>query len=242
MIYRVELVSYHVGFWGHIGNFFYSNLFVGLVALLVGIAAYRVYYKRKHDEKRDAASILFLEIQGAEDALTKVSVDKPISDIDDPDIFLMKTASWDKYRHLFVKDFENINEFNKITEFYDKCKEYDDAVRLRNSSFYHNQKVLRSNAHNALRRYLEQYIEDTKNMTDQSQLDVIYNKYLAKRQLFKDQYLNSSKAPEIFTYMPSQPFNNAKRVLGTIDRNLSTSIAGEVLKNLANPKHFINFD
>lgn len=228
----------HVSFWHHVGNFFYSNLFVGLIALGVGIAAYRVYYKQKRDEKRNAANIILLEIQGAENALTRVTLDKPMLDIDEDDVSLMSTSSWDKYKHLFVRDFKDINEFNKITEFYNRCKAYDEAVHLRNSSFYHNQKMLRSNTHAALRECLVDYLKDIDGVEDQEKRDEAYRKYLAKRQIAIDMLVVKDKGPEIFTYMPSQPDLIAKRILGTIDRNLSTSIPGDVLKTLASPKHF----
>ncbi len=229
----------HVSFWQHVGNFFYSNLFVGLVALIVGVAAYRVYYKQKRDEKRNAANILILEIQSAEDGLTRLTLEKPILEISDADVFLMRVASWDNYKHLFVKDFKDINEFNKITDFYNKCKEYDDAVRLRNASFFHNQKVLRANTHAALRKCLEDYVKVIDGEEDQAILDELYKKYLVKRQLILDMLVTGNKGPGIFTYIPNQPDLAAKRVLGSIDRNLSTSTPGEVLKVVAKSKGFI---
>jgi len=212
-----------------------SNFFLVLATLGAGYVALRVYQNQKRDEKRNAASILLLEIGGAEDALTKVNSDKPIVGIDEADVFLMKTSSWDKYKYLFATDFKDKNEFSKISEFYDKCKEYDDAVRLRNASFYHNQKQLRINAHRIIARYTDEYAINLEGAKDEEQKDTLSRKYMAKRKLFEDAYIGQD-APNIFTYLPLQPFNNAKRVLGTIDRNLSTSSAGERLKELAAPK------
>src|ERR1700741_905149 len=45
---------------------FDSNLFVGLVTILVGSSAYLLYRARNAAHKRDAANILLLEIQNAQ--------------------------------------------------------------------------------------------------------------------------------------------------------------------------------
>jgi nitrogen fixation-related uncharacterized protein len=211
-----------------------SNFALVVVTLITGFFAWRVYKNQKKDEKRNAASILLLEIKSAEDALRKVDENKPISGIDDPDVFLMRSANWDKYKYLFVSEFKDDNEFNKISDFYIKCKEYDDAVRLRNSSFYHNQKQLRKTTHEILVGYTKEYVSNLLKEKDVDKIEKLNLEFAKIKQKFKDVYLGDNA--DIFTYLPKQPFTNAKRTLNTIDRNLSTSSAGQVLDNIAKPK------
>src|SRR5579862_2127642 len=103
-------------FWQHwLGPFLRSNFFIVLSTFGAGYIAWNVYKSQKSDEKRNAANVILLEIEGAEEGLRKVSPQKPF--LDDGDAVLMRTASWDKYKHLFVSDFaSHRNEWGKISE------------------------------------------------------------------------------------------------------------------------------
>lgn len=116
-------------------NFITSALFIPLVTLLVGSTVIIIYSKTKDDFKKDAANIVLLEIQNAERALKQVteSVNAEIPTLPQ-NIFLMQTESWSKYRYLFVRDFD-WNEWNEVTDFYDKAQLYDKAVTYNNSFF-----------------------------------------------------------------------------------------------------------
>jgi hypothetical protein len=217
--------------WHHLGNFFYSNAFVGLVALGAATIAYRVYSKQKRDTKRDAANIVLLEIENAEQQSEKVSFDKPFTDINDEDVFLMPVASWDKYKYLFVRDFDR-NEWDKITNFYRKCHSYDQSVVFHNASLDHNMKQLRVNVQRELAEYASEYASKYAgaNETDK---ETVKQEYIRKRNNFTDLYTGSEKIdPIIFTYIPTKAFIDAKRALSNLETSLSLTSVGIKLKKL----------
>lgn len=47
-------------------QFFNSSFFIALVTLATGLFAFRLYFQKNKDIKKDAANILLLEIQNAE--------------------------------------------------------------------------------------------------------------------------------------------------------------------------------
>jgi hypothetical protein len=229
----------HATVWGHIINFFDSNFFVGAVTLAVGIAAYSVYSKQKRDSKRDAANIILLEVEAAQAQLDKVSADKPFIPPDQQSVYLMKTASWDKYKYLFVRDFDR-DEWDKITLFYINCQAYDQAVRFNKISTEKNQQAVRENLQRILTDHAAKYVEDTiskpgkpSSATPQSE-----QQYLAERQEYIEQLVGEKG--QIFTYVPKQSESDAKRALNNLETSLSITSVGIKLKNIVNKK-FLKF-
>jgi len=223
----------HITLWHHVGNFLYSNFFVGLVALGVGIAAYRVYAKQKRDAKRDAANIILLEIEDAERQLEKVSSARPFTGGDEEDVYLMKAASWDKYKYLFVRDFDR-NEWDKITTFYTKCQAYDQAVVFNKASTEKNQQEVRANLQRVLTDHAAQYAKATK--VDDKDVQAVSDQ--AYQQLH-DAYIERlvGKDSNIFTYVPRQSEADAKRALSNLETSLSLTSVGIKLKAMVANKN-----
>jgi hypothetical protein len=232
MIYQVQAVQPHVSFWGHVGNFLYSNLFVGLITLGVGWAAYRVYSKQKRDAKRDAANVVLLEIENAEQQIQKINEtqsDNPVQ----PGIYLMKEASWSKYRYLFVRDFDR-TEWDNISDFYNKCRKFDVAVAYQESLFEKNMAVLRSNLQNKLANLAEDHAAEMLGKdTDEQRL--LEEEYFKKRRQFISTYM-STNPDFMYMHYPIQPVNAAKAVLDSIEGSLSLTSVGIKLKQLASPR------
>lgn len=79
-------------------KFFNDN--IGLVTLIVGGVAIYLYTQQKKDYKRDAASIILMEIRHAEkiiDQLKQGGSTEPV---------LLPTNNWTKYNYLFIKDLD----------------------------------------------------------------------------------------------------------------------------------------
>ena len=140
--------------WHHLFN---TSFFVGLATLFVGFAAYLVYSKQKSDVKRNAANILLLEIENAEQQIQKINETHHSNPVL-PGISLMKNASWDKYRYLFVRTFDK-NEWDNLSDFYNKCLKFDVAVAYQESLFERNMFNIREN----LQRVLADYADDHAN-------------------------------------------------------------------------------
>lgn len=104
-------------FWqNYLDPLFKSDFLLVLATFIAGYIGLRVYRNQKEDEKRSAAGVIVQEIESAEEALKKVSVDQPYTE---PRVTLMATASWDKYKHLLVSDFaSHRDELDKISGFY----------------------------------------------------------------------------------------------------------------------------
>lgn len=94
-------------------SFFNSNLFVALVALVVGVLAYYVYWKQRRDNKRDVAKIILQEIRRAEDIISDYKQNGGYQF----DKNIIATNSWSKNLHLFVGDLDN-DEIDRISNLY----------------------------------------------------------------------------------------------------------------------------
>lgn len=211
-------------------------LLTPITTLVAGYFALRVYRSQKEDEKRNAANVIILEIASAEDALKKISVDKPYAD---PKVILMPFSSWDRYKHLLVSDFSGYkDEWDKITGFYSQCEEYDNAMAGQNDMEDAKTKAMIVEMQRVLSKYAATYIEDLID-TDEQERDSLPTQYKAKRDMFIDIYTGSiNKNAAIDHYTPQRFTNSAKHALGVIDRSISTSTAGKRLKEIAtHPKH-----
>ncbi len=85
-----------------IQNFLNNN--IGVATFLVGFFAIFIYLKQKWDYKRDAASIILMEIRNAEkviDLMKKHGV--AISESMEK---LLPSNNWIKYNYLFIKNFD----------------------------------------------------------------------------------------------------------------------------------------
>ena len=61
----------------------------------------------------------------------------------------MSSSSWEKYRHLFGQDF-TAREWDTISDFYNRCIQYDRAVDYDSSNIYHDIEAFRTSVNNAL--------------------------------------------------------------------------------------------
>lgn len=200
-----------------IGTFLNSNFFTSSVTVVAGLVALAVYLKQKSDTKKDAANIVLLEIQSAERELRRareIVVDEAGNLPENT--FAMPTQSWDKYKYLFVRDF-NRNDWDSITDFYNKCRQYDECVEYSNSFFQKNEEQVRVNIQRGISHIAKKYSEDNQ------PFEAINAEYEGKVQAFLDRYMHKQGN---WMYRPQKPLLEAKTLLSGITLNLSQTSVG----------------
>lgn len=219
-------------------NFFNSNFFIGLVTLLVGSVAFGVYRKQKRDAKRDAANVILLEVQSAEQQLQVVR--RTQGDELAENVYLMKNSSWDKYRYLFVRDFDR-NEWDKISDFYNKCLQYDASVAYASTYFGSNVEKAQGHILGALAGYAKQYVNDFEALPNPDEKQELVDAFKERRSNFLQAFgvINGDESfLSPYFYNPQKPTIDAKAVLETMETNLSITSVGNKLKRMAENRGF----
>lgn len=216
--------------------FFESNVFIALATYVAGFIGFRIYKNQKIDEKRNAANIILLEVERAEKALSSLTTENPIPEVDSgSSAVLMPTSSWDKYKHLFIADFVNHRaEWDKITDFYTLCSQYDEAV-IKNAEVTSRNTIERAvNYQRVLADLAAKHAIDRMVITDTDELSEDQAKYLQQRQRISEEVIGTDNYPaDLRQYTPKLYHGKAAEILGRIDRNISTSTSGEKIKNIA---------
>ncbi|HET6746920.1 MAG TPA: hypothetical protein VFH06_02315 [Candidatus Saccharimonadales bacterium] len=219
-------------------NFINSQFFNAFVTLVVGSFAYGVYRKGKRDEKRRAASVVLLEIEEAEQHLSKVSVSTPFPSAEADQVKLMPVSSWGIYKHLFINDFDR-NETDKISDFYMRCEDYDHAATLKtNITFEQTQQELRTNMQRVLADYAKDYNDNLEAAQSDERKSELEKAYIERRKRFVDIYGNTSET-HMYTYIPIKPYNDAQNALQGLEPSLSLTSVGTKLKSISRSRSLI---
>ena len=211
-----------------------SNGIIALITLVVGFGAFQIYRKQKRDAKRDAANVILLEIESAEQQLQTITQNEQSGSLAE-NTYLMKNSSWDGYRYLFVRDFDR-NEWDKISDFYSKCHQYDDAVAFNNKYFGGNVEKTQLQLQRILAEYAKDFTEDTLSATTDVEKLKLKDEYEQRKNLFIDAYglrVSEINFPPPYFYNPQKPVNEAKAILSTIETSLSLTSVGIKLKRMA---------
>lgn len=211
-------------------NFFNSNFFASLitsiVTLIVGLVALLVYKQQKKDLKQDAANIILLEIQSAERAIKRIEENIVKGELSS-DIFLMPSESWTKFKYLFLRNFDR-DEWDDITDFYNKCQAIDNVIKDNNSAFWSDVEEIRSNKQRILANYAKKSTDEIINSPDDESKTIEKYKEIADK--FDNLFMERQGR---FAYSPQKLVNDAKRHLLGLSRNLSQTIVGTKLKEIA---------
>lgn len=216
-------------------NFFNSNFFIALVTLIVGTAAYIIYRLQKRDEKREAANIVLLEIQGAERKLQQIkkSLSKEPATLPN-DLRLMPTENWSRFNYLFIKDFDR-DEWDALTEFYNKCQLIDETIKYNNAAFWDDVEQIRSNKQRLLADYANEAtkkLEGTVDNVTEKDAETIKS-FDDITEKFDKVYMGKQGR---FGYTPQKTLDDAKLYISEINLRISQSNVGTKLKKLANIK------
>ena len=203
------------------------------VTILVGLGAFEVYRRQKRDHKKTAARIILIEIENAErklQTLTNQEGDELVENT-----YLMPSASWKIYRHLFAQDFLP-REWDTITNFYERCAQYDEAVRFDSMSFTQNTEAYRKSINLVLAFQASQLISgidhsDTPEQTGAS----VREEYIKFRDSVTSLYMSPNN---LYMYKPVKALNDAAAATESIDRTISLTSIGLKLKRIARPGLF----
>lgn len=212
-----------------------------LITLFVGFVALFVYKKRQIDNKKDAASIILLEIKNAESQLAQAREIFIRDKIIPESIFAMKTSNWHKYNYLFVRDLTD-EEWDLINSFYEKCHQYDRVVEYNNTFFKKNEEQIRINLHQALADYTKELfrrigksfeIEDEQQKAEVNKAN--YTDYQGLISAFYDTYMNEITSNNSkYVYRPRKTDEDFEVIINTIRLDLSTSTVGIKLERIIN--------
>ena len=100
-------------------EFFNSNLIIALATIITGFGAWIVYLRKKSDDKKNAAKVIWIEIRNAEQNIIKI---KECDDLTPMlgTLSVLPSNSWKNFNHLFVDYFDR-DELEKINSFYNQC-------------------------------------------------------------------------------------------------------------------------
>lgn len=207
-----------------------TGILNAVVTLIVGFVALLIYNTQKNDQKTDAANIILLEIKSAE-RLIKIVKENLKKDVLPPDILTMQTESWSKYKYLFVRDFDR-DEWDEITDFYNKCQSLDQAIIYNSSFFSKNEEQIRVN----LLRILADYAKNKNDLLINGNNKSTKKKINQVDRLASMYYSTYMTKPYQLLYNPNKPINDAKLYIDNLKINISQTTIGTKLKALARIK------
>jgi hypothetical protein len=108
------------------------NIVNGVITLFVGGVALLVYWLSKRNEKRNAATIIIMDVRHAESVVTSI-LERGFVDKDTKDV--LTENNWKKYKHLFASDFSQ-DDFVSFNRFFESCAEMSDARNRLKEIFY----------------------------------------------------------------------------------------------------------
>lgn len=203
----------------------WANIIQSVITLLVGGFAIGLYIKQKIDEKQNAARIILIEVQNAEQELEKIreTLRKNTLDID---AFCMPNNSWQKYYHLFSKELDR-TEWDAISDFYRRATMIDQAIKYNNSLFANDVEEIRGNKQRMLADYVNEVIKEAS--VPNQNTEVLSKNFNERIKIFDQIYM--SKQGE-FAYRPQKPIDDARIYIEGINKISLTSI-GQKLKKIA---------
>lgn len=194
------------------------------VTLVVGFVALEVYRRQKRDEKKNAARIILVEIENAERQLSVIKENGNDGSLLESSR-LMSSYSWEKYRHMFGQNFTP-REWDTISDFYNRCLQYDKAVEYDGSSFYHDIEAFRTSVNNSLALGVANIITNNSGLS-REEVDAEYKVY-------KDKLIEAYMG-NLHIYSPNKPINDAAKALKDLNSTLSLTSVGDKLRKMSHP-------
>lgn len=211
-------------------NFWNSTLLQTIVTAIVGFAALAVYKWQKNDQLRSAATMLLLEIRQAERAVQRAREYIRQGDIN-VDLHILRSDTWDNNKHLFVKKLDR-DEWDAITDFYDKARLLDGAIQYAQESFKENVAQIRNNRQRIFADITKDTIDQlAQARTDEEQRDIM-GATQAKIDISNGLY-GERQAQAV--YNPQKNLDDAKKCVEDFS-NISTTSVGQKLKRISRNK------
>lgn len=212
-----------------------TTFITSLVTFVVGIVAFIVYIWQKRDNKKLAANAILFEIKNAEKSIKEANNNLKKNFLSE-ELFTMQYESWSKYRHLFVKDFDR-DEWDAVTDFYNKCRLFDETVSYNKTFFQKDEEQIRINKQRIVADYTKEAVDAMMQVNDddpnkESMAAKITSEFVDKTKRFDDTYMGRQ---DLVMYSPNKPVNDAKIYLADLKQISNTSI-GIKLKKMAGVK------
>ena len=98
-----------------------GSIISSVVTLIVGCVAYFVYRQQKRDEKRNAATIIVMDVRQAEQVVFSILEKGLDTGVDATSLKpIISENNWTRYKHLFVSDL-SYDDFAAFNRFFDSC-------------------------------------------------------------------------------------------------------------------------
>lgn len=200
-----------------------SNFFVALITFFVGSFVIYLYIKQKIDYKRDAASIILMEIRNAEKTIDSIKAGQVITS----NIVLLPTNNWTRNNYLFIDNLDR-DDLDLVNNFYNQCALIDKSLAQLNIASQleqksnHIHKKLVEIAHDLTRAYSV----DIKG-TDLNNIKTAFD-------IQKNNFLKIIES-EGHVFSPGSPISEIQNALSKIEK-ITTSTAGDKLKKIASLK------
>lgn len=215
-------------------NFFYSNLFIAVITLVVGLFGFILYMLRNSDVKRRTARIIMLEVTNAEaqlrDARNRLEESEKAGAKKLPEhLYVMPLDTWTRSRHLFVNDFKT-SEWDALNEFYSKCRLFDEAIQYNDQRFSKDEQQIRENVHRATYDLALQMFEKINKATSDAERDALKKELLTRR---NDMASFLTTGENLWVYTPSKELRDVEYIISSVNYNISTSSVGTKMAKLA---------
>ncbi|HIF9183916.1 TPA: hypothetical protein ACX6PV_000863 [Photobacterium damselae] len=111
-----------------------ANNFSSVITVVAAGGAYCVYYMEKRAHKRQAATIIIMDVRRIETLLSRLKANRSLDFIDSKASF---KNSWEQYKHLFVTDMSP-DGFERISNLFIIADEIKSFLNLREDLYREN--------------------------------------------------------------------------------------------------------
>lgn len=215
-----------------------------LVAILAATGAFLIYFLRRRDNKRDSANIIVLEIKNAERNLAEArktyeeaKAKNGAEAIAFPEkLRLMSTESWTKYKYLFVRDFTP-EQWDELSQFYENCKNFDEAVELKESSFKGDVIEIRASINRIVGDYAKEFADKVKlNPSEDPDIERSNQQIMEEHIERKNIAVEAILRKLVESYSPDKHYNEAAYYYNLLPRSIINTPTGQRLLELSNKK------
>lgn len=221
----------------------FGEIFVGFATIFSAWVVLAVYFFQKWNSKVEAAQIIFLEIENAENSLAEIDrifeayrgdvkyVVLPTS------IFVLPVNSWKAYKHLFVSNLDQ-NEQRAINRFFEYCSLIENTMEdiRRYIPISVDEKIRETQRQilNLIKESVDQYEKMAKE-SDNDPQKIIDSQEIMKKHEEKKGNMIKHFAAESYTFPPSFGILEIQEYVKSANKyNISISSVGAKLKAVAN--------
>jgi hypothetical protein len=205
---------------------FFGGMIAGLTTLATGLIAIWVFKSQKNDEKINAAVSILFEVRNAESKVNIIS-DKLNSNSTHDLPRVLPSNNWEKYSHLFAKDFDE-DELKLINTFYNTCEIIEDLVVRQNSYIW----IATEERGRVAQQLLGQiHVEFQKEVIEGGKSEEALNKAREKFNTQKDG-VTKFYTDEQYFYIPRKTLDGLKFSIDHLQKITATT-CGAKLKQLA---------